>query len=120
MAERTGVQRIAEERQRQIEVEGWTPGHDDCHDDGELALAAVCYAAPVPLYRRERIREGGLLFTDPWPETWGPEWDKREHDVDGTPVRARTTSDRIRQLEKAGALVAAEIDRLLRREASRG
>lgn len=35
---------IARERQRQIDVEGWTPEHDDEHDKGELAIAAACYA----------------------------------------------------------------------------
>ncbi|MEG2267851.1 MAG: DUF550 domain-containing protein, partial [Acinetobacter sp.] len=34
---------IIAERQRQISEEGWTPEHDDEHDKGELAMAAVCY-----------------------------------------------------------------------------
>jgi hypothetical protein len=37
---------VMAERRRQVEQEGWTPGHDDTHDDGSLALAAVCYAHP--------------------------------------------------------------------------
>jgi len=32
------------ERQRQIVVKGWTPEHDDEHDEGELGMAAACYA----------------------------------------------------------------------------
>ena len=28
-SERTGIERIAAERKRQIEVEGWTPEHDN-------------------------------------------------------------------------------------------
>lgn len=43
-----GAQLIAEERQRQIEVENWTPEHDDEYDNEELAFAAVCYAYPPP------------------------------------------------------------------------
>lgn len=42
---RDGATRIADERRRQTEAEGWTPEHDDCHADSELAMAAVCYAA---------------------------------------------------------------------------
>lgn len=86
----TGAERIAAERQRQIEEEGWTPEHDDGHDGGSLAGAAAAYTlANEPL--------GASLW--PWERSsWKP----------GT--------DRIRQLEKAGALIAAEIDRLLRIE----
>lgn len=116
-----GIERIAAERQRQIDKERWTPEHDDEHEDGELALAAVCYAAPEPIFVHEersvqanssrgidsnvysyphRVVRG---YWDPWP--WDDEWDKREK------------HDRIRQLTIAGALIAAEIDRLLRASA---
>ncbi len=40
-----GAERIAAERKRQIEVEGWTPEHDRQHSSGDLARAASCYAA---------------------------------------------------------------------------
>lgn len=43
-SEMTVLEEIAAERQRQIEVEGWTPNHDDEHDRGEMANAAACYA----------------------------------------------------------------------------
>ena len=43
---KTGIDLIAEERQRQISVEGWTPQHDDTHTDNSLAKAAACYAMP--------------------------------------------------------------------------
>lgn len=48
--ERDGATRIADERKRQIEKEGWTPNHDDEHEENELAFAAVCYAAPEPMF----------------------------------------------------------------------
>jgi hypothetical protein len=32
-------------RQRQLDVEGWTSEHDDQYTEGELAMAAACYAA---------------------------------------------------------------------------
>ncbi len=41
---KTGVELIAEERQRQIYVEGWSPEHDSNHEEGQLAEAAACYA----------------------------------------------------------------------------
>lgn len=81
----TGVERIAAERQRQMEKLGWTADHDDGYDGGKLAMAAVCYAAPDLIYVEER-HVGSITF------------------IDG----------RIRQLEKAGALIASEIDRLQR------
>ncbi len=39
------AQDVLAERQRQVEKEGWTPGHDDEHTDGSLAFAAACYTA---------------------------------------------------------------------------
>lgn len=106
----TGIELIAAERARQMAVEGWTAAHDAEHDRGELAIAAVCYASPEPLKALRSVpcscREVHCqhLFStvdkwlDPWP--WAPEWDKRNK------------HDRIRQLAIAGALIAAEIDRL--------
>jgi len=100
-----GIELIAQERQRQIEKEGWTPEHDDQHVNGELAIAACCYATPIEIRARLPVCEPGDVFTklawrDPWP--WEAEWDKRE------------THDRLRSLIIAGALIAAEIDRLKR------
>jgi hypothetical protein len=92
--EQKGVALIAAERRRQIEAEGWTPEHDDEHGDGELAAAAACYAGPAWSLLREH--EPPLMW--PWDEKW---W---------------KPGDRIRELTKAGALIAAEIDRLLRQE----
>jgi len=99
----TGVGLILQERNRQIEEEGWTPEHDDEHTGGELALVAALFASPMDLFRRSR---SGLGYSDPWPEDWDHRWDKRTTVVD--------TSSRIKVLVKAGALIAAEIDRLQR------
>ena len=111
-----GVDRIAAERQRQMEVEGWTPEHDALHVNGELAMAACCYAAPQKIRALvyvpqncgcRSVGECSHIFpvkkwVDPWP--WDPNWDKREKH---SPLRC---------LEIAGALIAAEIDRLERLE----
>lgn len=97
-----GVDLIRAERDRQIEKEGFGSDRDDKYD-GELASAAVCYAM------NDRQRHSlDHLYTDRsdvpnyWP--WASHWWKPSPD------------DRIRELTKAGALIAAEIDRLRRIE----
>lgn len=108
----SGIERIAKERARQISEEGWTIEHDDEHRKGEMALAAACYATPIPLFK-EKHSIDGFHFGDAWP--WDKEWDKRKYAgailISGVQV---PLDERIRQLEKSGALIAAEIDRLLR------
>ncbi|WP_253187347.1 hypothetical protein [Pseudomonas aeruginosa] len=42
---------VQAERKRQVEVEGWTPEHDDAHSHGQMARAAACYGR---LQRSER------------------------------------------------------------------
>ena len=102
---RDGVGLIAAERKRQVEAEGWTPEHDDDHSDGSLAVAAACYATQA----NQGLYENGMKARDAmltyWPWDWG--WWKP------------TPDNRIRELVKAGALIAAEIDRL-QRAAMRG
>lgn len=91
----TGIDLIEAERMRQIEVEGWTPAHDDLHSKGELASAAICYAT-----NSEQRESAGRFFARLWP--WSADFWKP------------TPDNRIRELTKAGALIAAEIDRQLR------
>ncbi|HFP9442292.1 TPA: hypothetical protein ACHOZM_004994 [Raoultella ornithinolytica] len=81
---------VLAERQRQITAEGWTPGHDDEYEHGELADAAGCYALSSELFdcAGEPPR--------PWP--WPDEWWK--------------PTNRRRDLVKAGALILAEIERI--------
>lgn len=101
----SGVERISDERRRQVEEERYSSDRDDEYTEHELAFAACHYADP-----------GTLRWVD-WP--WTPESNK------GTTADARdrllshteTADDlqrRVRELTKAGALIAAEIDRLLR------
>lgn len=95
-----GAAMIACERARQIDVEGFGARHDDdgYHANGELARAAACYAIP-PGYSRDLDICGVPAL---WPKSWHPQSWKPELD------------DRVRELAKAGALIAAEIDRLMR------
>ena len=107
-----GARRIYEERCRQIQQEGWTSDDDDRLANGELAWAAACYAAPQRIFTPDKRKFGphdeSLTFRDPWPQ--------QIRDMDKRPDSKRKLSrrQRIRALEKAGALIAAEIDRLLR------
>jgi hypothetical protein len=111
---KTGIELITEERAAQFSREGYDAMHDDEHEHDEaLAWAATCYAAPSPIVadilvpcgcREASCPHGdGLVQArgDPWPRHWQ---DKRKRHV------------RIRQLTIAGALIAAEIDRLQRKE----
>lgn len=101
---------IARERARQREKEGWSAKHDDDHDGGELALAAACYVLAEPARQPGTAAAWLRVQTDfqwllwPWDrDSWKP-----------------TPEDRIHELVKAGALIAAEIDRLQRAEEQRG
>lgn len=104
-----GAKLIAEERQRQIGAEGWTADHDDEHDQDELALAAIHYATPdmgplrqIAVVEQSAATRKWIWTDDVWP--WDCDDDKKGQ------------STRIRDLVKAGALIAAEIDRLQRLE----
>jgi hypothetical protein len=89
---KTGVELIAEERARQVSEEGWTPEHDDTHDCGEMRRAAAAYALNAYAGPDEAIPACW-----PWSQRW---WKPAPHPM--------------RNLVKAGALIAAEIDRLQR------
>jgi hypothetical protein len=89
MSER-GAELIRQERERQFGLEGHSAEHDDHLKDGQLSLAGVAYV----LVGYNDLAAEGL-----WPfkaEEYKPK-------------------DRLRNLVRAGALIAAEIDRLQRR-----
>lgn len=109
---KTGIELIAKERRRQIEKEGFDSDHDDEHFHGQLAMAAACYTTPVSLFCAD-ISPHHVLIEDPWPVDWDQEWDKRRRNRKGELI-FREDKGRIRDLVKAGALIAAEIDRLQR------
>lgn len=100
-----GVRLIEEERYRQIKDEGYDRAHDEAEKFEELALAAVCYATPNSMRYTVGHYNMGNTPPDGWPWSsvhWKP-----------------TPNDRIRELQKAGALIAAEIDRLVDLESSK-
>lgn len=84
--------RIAAERQRQIDVEGYTAEHDVGHAP-ELLDAARCYIRAADWLEQHDVNVPLGCPVD-WP--WDPDYWK-----DGTPERMR---------EKAGALALAAID----------
>lgn len=93
-----GIDVIAAERARQrmprdAGGEGYVAAHDRGHED-ELALAAACYA--IPDAYRMALPGDEVPMSWPWAgRFWKP-----------------TPDDRIRELAKAGALIAAAIDAL--------
>jgi hypothetical protein len=91
-----GSRLIAIERSRQIRDEGWTISHDDTHRECELIAAALSYAWTA----KQQIM--GYPFSQPsmWP--WDGSWWK-------------PSTDPVRNLVKAGALIVAEIERLQRK-----
>jgi hypothetical protein len=98
----TGIELIAEERQRQQDIgpkgEAWDSSHDDQHDEGELLKAALCYIrfALASLKLKGHKRKLSPPPDWPWEREW---WKPHENQSD---------------LARAGALIAAEIDRLQR------
>jgi hypothetical protein len=90
-----GVGLIAAERERQISQEGWSAEHDDLHAEGILAIAAA-----------ELAVDGYANITPPF---------ERDHCGSRAKYGYRGSKpDRVRALTIAGALIAAEIDRLQR------
>ena len=101
---KTGIELITEERLRQIEKEGWTKEHDSEHTDESLSCVASCYALPGD----ERIYYGDV--SENYPTSWDKKYWKPANCEFSTDDNY--TEERIKELIKAGALVAAEIDRL--------
>lgn len=100
---KTGALLISQERERQQLIYGYGPYQDDMHRSGEMNDAAISYAMAAakqargePLRCLQTMESAGMI---PWPweaSYWKP------------------SDDPIRNLVRAGALIAAEIDRLQR------
>ena len=90
-----GVSLVGRERQRQITEEEYSFEHDDQEDSHQLSDAAAVYACHASARH-------SLLHLWPWSKGYFK------------PDKDNTIDGRIRELSKAGALVCAEIDRLVR------
>lgn len=98
---RGGAGLIAAERRRQIEIEGYTIEHDAQHSADELLDAAIAYLSPNDACA--------------WP--WSEEAFKPEAKNDySVPWHKRSHIGTVRDLTKAGALIAALIDTLRYRQ----
>ncbi|MHB8148030.1 MAG: hypothetical protein ACYDGM_12325 [Vulcanimicrobiaceae bacterium] len=97
-----GLQIIADERHKQIVAHGYDAEHDDAYINSELVGAAVSYAVCADLKQPILETLGGRPCPAPTTWPWG--------DADWKPDAP------IAMLAKAGALISAEIDRLLRAE----
>lgn len=97
-----GAELIKTERQRQISIEGWTPEHDDEHSLGEMAQAAMCYTEHAMNNSYVGIGNVNKYKAAPAPKNWpwGSIWWKPKNPM--------------RDLVRAGALIAAEHDRIFR------
>ena len=84
---KSGSELIREERLRQITKEGWSAEHDKEHDVMEFIRAAKAYLM---------INEDFITRAGVWPWTGG----------------SFKPKDAIKDLTRAGALIAAAIDRL--------
>lgn len=93
-----GAEMIRVERERQIHTKKFTAKRDAGYRSFQLTKAALSYASAVAT-PDEWAEDHGTLPAPtcdwPWPKKW---W--------------KPSSDPIRNLVKAGALIAAEIDRL--------
>ncbi len=104
LARSPGLRAIVLERGRQVAEEGYDAAHDAGHAMAELADAAGCYAhhAGLPEAFRQRFPPGAPCDLWPWAnEAWKPKSARRD-------------------LERAGALVAAALDRLGPAQAGEG
>lgn len=107
---------VARERSRQVDEEGWTPSHDDAHQDRSLALAAACYAMFASVSDEARastempasltVTGEAITGWSAWLEIWP--WERRFW----------KPSDRRRDLVRAASLIVAEIERLDRAASS--
>lgn len=88
---KNSIELIAEERSRQFEVKGFDAKRDSRYKNAELVKAAVAYALDGT---------GDLSLIDTIKELWP--WGEKNFKIRG----------RVEQLTVAGALIAAEIDRL--------
>ncbi len=95
---KSGVDLISEERKKQLKE--YTPIHDDEHTDCAIAITALYLIA----HNLEYVSVEDELYEDTG--VYNSDW--------GLPKKHE--DDRIKQLTIAGALIAAEIDRLNRKE----
>lgn len=99
MSKLTGIELIAAERERQITAEGWTFEKEDLMTSRQLTSAAMCHLSVLTLLSKDHILFHERFWPFPLDEWFAP---------------GSVPLSRIGTLSRAGALIAAEIDRLQR------
>lgn len=94
-----GAELICIERERQMDTENFDASHDDDHAPGEMESAAAAYLMAAAM--QAVYPDDGLPPETPpmWPKEWSAN------------IWWKPSKDPIRNLVKAGALIAAAIDR---------
>ena len=103
---KNGIEMIAEERQRQIKVEGYDEQHDFKHKVSELIDAANAY---VEAARSDYMNETEGLH----PEVLEQHYDSIKQLTWRWDDKSFKPTTCLKDLIKAGALIAATIDRIL-------
>lgn len=91
---KSGIELISEERQEQIEKHGFDAKHDADYE----AEKQLAYAAIYLLMNYSDFQDNAKYFPANWEQSWKIKFDSKS-DIEG--------------LRIAGALIAAEIDRLI-------
>lgn len=107
---------VLAERARQVRALGYDEAHDDEHDKGELATAAVLFALPPAIaalpVMNEALMDSPLLADLLVPQTF--DVFVRCGQLDMSRASLDDVYSRLGDLAKAGALILAEMQRLLR------
>lgn len=97
----TGVELIEQERKEQVLKHGYTADEDDTRHNGALAMGGAAYALCAAHKRGMNI--GGA---DPAGDLWL------------FPIKTfKPSDDPLKTLAKAGAMIAAEMDKIIRERA---
>lgn len=109
---KTGIELIAEERQRQIDVEGYSEQHDSRHDFRELTSAATTYIdAAILTANSIEIGNSNEASISWHQDNESFEWKYLKLRWPWEEESFKPTTP-LKDLIKAGALIAAAIDRL--------
>lgn len=97
-----GTKLIEQYREEQISKHNWSVQHDiDINKDGQLILGAAAYLlGATPITVLTPSGPAVIVAEQLWPSNWSKQW-------------LKLSDNKVKNLSKAGALVAAEIDRLL-------
>lgn len=105
----TGIEEISIERVRQVTREGFDAKHDQLNTQFELSRCAIAYI--------NQAQNLGLSvwqdrIPDEYPVTWDKKFWKPLPKDENSLCPVIELDDSIQMLTRAGALIAAEIDRL--------